>query len=64
MIDGTKEYTWLEVNDVQALLREVKQELETHKERLLVNNLGEAVSFRARMRLIIAMRLQVQHSSF
>jgi hypothetical protein len=64
MIDGTKEYTWLEVNDVQALLREVKQELEIHKERLLVNNLREAVSFRARMRLIIAMRLQVQHSSF
>jgi hypothetical protein len=64
MIDGTKEYTWLGVNDVQALLREVKQELETHKKMLLVNNLREAVSFSARMRLVLATRLQAQHSPF
>jgi hypothetical protein len=43
------EYTWLEVNNMQGLLREVKQGFETNKERLLINNLREAVSFRARM---------------
>jgi hypothetical protein len=52
------------VNDIQALLREVEQGFETNKERLLINNLREAVSFRARMRLVVATRLQVQHSSF
>jgi hypothetical protein len=39
----------LEVNNKQALLREVKQGFETNKERFLINNLIEAVSFRARM---------------
>jgi hypothetical protein len=58
------EYTWLEVNNMQALLRKVKQGFETNKERLLINNLREVVSFRARMRLVVAMRLQAQHLSF
>jgi hypothetical protein len=31
----TKGYTWLGVNDVQALLRKVKQRFETNKERLM-----------------------------
>jgi hypothetical protein len=34
---------------MQALLREVKQGFETNKEILLINNLREAVSFRARI---------------
>jgi hypothetical protein len=29
MIDGTKEYTWLGVNDTQAVLRKVKQGSQT-----------------------------------
>jgi hypothetical protein len=45
----TKEYTWLGVNDMQELLREVKQGFKTNKEGLLINNLREAVSFRAKM---------------
>jgi hypothetical protein len=64
MIDVTKEHTWARVNDMHALSREVKQGFETNKERLLINNVREAVSFRDRMRLIIAMRLQAQHSPF
>jgi hypothetical protein len=58
------EYTWLEVNNMQGLLREVKQGFETNKERLLINNLREAVSFRARIRLVVATRLQAQHLTF
>jgi hypothetical protein len=34
---------------MQALLREVKQEFETNEERLLINNVREAVTFKARM---------------
>jgi hypothetical protein len=49
---------------MQTLLREVKQGFETNEEWLLINNLREVVSFRARMRFIVAMRLQVLHSSF
>jgi hypothetical protein len=64
MICTTKEYTSVRVNNMQALSREVKEGFETNKERLLINNVREAVSFRARMRLVIAMRLQVQHSPF
>jgi hypothetical protein len=52
----TKEYTWSGVNNMQALLREVKQGLGTNKERLLNNNVREVVSVRARMRLVIATR--------
>jgi hypothetical protein len=40
------------------------QGLETNKEGLLINNLREAVSFRAKMRLVVAMRLQGQYPSF
>jgi hypothetical protein len=47
-----------------TLLRKVKQGLETNKEGLLINNLSEAVSFMAKMRLAVAMRLQVQQLSF
>jgi hypothetical protein len=49
MIGATKEHTWARVNDMQALSREVKQGFETNKERLLINNVRETVSFRARM---------------
>jgi hypothetical protein len=49
MIGATKEYTWVRVNDMQALSREVKQGFETNKERLLINNVREAVRFRTRM---------------
>jgi hypothetical protein len=58
MIGTTREYTWVRVNDMQALSREVKQGFETNKERLLINNVREEVSFRARMRLVISTRLQ------
>jgi hypothetical protein len=34
---------------MQTLLREVKQGFETNEEWLLINNLREVVSFRARM---------------
>jgi hypothetical protein len=47
-----------------ALLRKFQQGLETNKEGLLINNLREAVSFRAKMRLVVAMRLQAQHPPF
>jgi hypothetical protein len=49
MIGATKEYTWARVNDMHALSREVKQVFETNKEILLINNVRETVSFRARM---------------
>jgi hypothetical protein len=58
MIGATREYTWVRVNDMQALSREVKQGFETNKERLLINNVREEVSFRVRIRLVIATRLQ------
>jgi hypothetical protein len=45
----TKGYTWLGVNDMQALLRKIKQGFKTNEERLLIINLREAVSFRASM---------------
>jgi hypothetical protein len=41
-----------------------EQGVGTNKERLLMNNLREAVSFRSRMRLVVATRLQAQHSCF
>jgi hypothetical protein len=49
---------------MQALLRKVKQGFETNEESLPIINLREAVRFRAGMQLVVAMRLQVQHSSF
>jgi hypothetical protein len=52
------------VNDMQALLRNVKHGFKINKERLPIINLREAVSFKARMQLVVATRLQVQHSSF
>jgi hypothetical protein len=47
----------LGVNDIQALLRKVKQGFETNEKRLPIINLREAVSFRARMQLVVATRL-------
>jgi hypothetical protein len=44
---------------MQTLLRKVKQGFKTKEERLSITNLREAVSFRARMRLVVATRLQV-----
>jgi hypothetical protein len=49
---------------MQAPLEEVKQGLETNKERFLINNNREVVSFRPRMRLVVAMRIHVRYSSF
>jgi hypothetical protein len=49
---------------MQALLWKVKQGFETYEERLSMKNLTEVVSFRTRMRPVIAMRLHVQQSSF
>jgi hypothetical protein len=49
---------------MQALLRKVKQGFERNEESLPIINLREAVRFRAGMQLVVAMRLQVQHSSF
>jgi hypothetical protein len=49
---------------MRVILRKVKQGFETNKERLPIINLREVVSFRARVRLVITTRLQVQHSSF
>jgi hypothetical protein len=49
------------VNDMQA---RVKHRFKTNEERLPIINLREAVSFKDRMQLVVAMRLQVQHSSF
>jgi hypothetical protein len=49
---------------MQELLMKVKQGFKTNEERLPIINLREAVTFRARMRPVVATRLQVQHSSF
>jgi hypothetical protein len=49
---------------MQELHRKVKQGFETNEERLPTINLREAVSSIARMRLVVAARLEVQHSSF
>jgi hypothetical protein len=49
---------------MQALLRGIKQGFETNKEGLLINNLREIVSFRAKMQLVVSTRLQAQHSPF
>jgi hypothetical protein len=40
----TKEYTWLGVNDMQALLRKVKRESKTNKERHSIISLREVIS--------------------
>jgi hypothetical protein len=49
MIDATKEYTGLRVDDVQLLLRKVKRGFDTNKERLLTTSLKKVVSVRDRM---------------
>jgi hypothetical protein len=54
----------LRVDDVQLLLRKVKQGFDIDKERLLTTSLRKVVSVRDRMRLIIATRLQAKHFSF
>jgi hypothetical protein len=64
MIDATNEYTWARVNDMQALSRKDKQGFEINKEILLINNVRKAVSFRVSMRLVVATRLQAQHTYF
>jgi hypothetical protein len=45
----TKEYTWVGVNDMQLLLRKVKQGFNTNKENLLTTSLRKAVSVTDRM---------------
>jgi hypothetical protein len=47
-----KGYTWLGVNDMQVLLRNVKQGFKTNKKRLPIIGLREAVRFRARCELL------------
>jgi hypothetical protein len=48
----TKEYTWLEVNDMQALLREIEQGLETNKEGLLIKILEKQYALGLRSDLL------------
>jgi hypothetical protein len=48
----TKEYTWLEVNDMQALLREIEQGLETYKEGLLIKILEKQYALGLRCDLL------------
>jgi hypothetical protein len=48
----TKEYTWLEVNDMQALLREIEQGLETNKEGLLIKILEKQYALGLRCDLL------------
>jgi hypothetical protein len=47
-----------------TLLKKVKQGLKTNEERLMLIKVWRSDSLRARMRLVIAMRLQVQQPSF
>jgi hypothetical protein len=49
---------------MQALLREIKKGSKINKEGLLIHGLREAVSFRAKMPLVVATRLQAQHCPF
>jgi hypothetical protein len=46
------------------MLRKVKHGFETNKERLTLLKVWGSESLRARIWLVVAMRLQVQHSSF
>jgi hypothetical protein len=52
MIDETKEYTWLGVNEMQALLRKFKEGFDTNKERLSIISLSEVVSLGPRCDLL------------
>jgi hypothetical protein len=54
----------LGVDDVQALLKKVKQGVETNKEGLMFTKSARSSKLRVRMRLVVATKLQVQHSSF
>jgi hypothetical protein len=55
---------------MQVLFRKIKQGCETNKERILINDLREAVSFRDRMRLVVHMSntpsvpMNITHESF
>jgi hypothetical protein len=62
MLDANQGVYLVGVDDMQVLLRE--SGFEINKEGFLINNLREAVSFRARMRLVVATRLQAQQPSF
>jgi hypothetical protein len=64
MMDANQGVHLVGVNDMQALLRKIKQGFETNKEGLLINNLRKAVKFRAKMRLVVATRLKAQQPSF
>jgi hypothetical protein len=64
MIDVNQGYTQLGVNDVQALFRKVKQGCETNKEMLMFVKSKRSSRLRARIRLVVAIRLQAQHPSF
>jgi hypothetical protein len=63
MMDVNQWYTWLGVNDVQALFRKVKQEFETNKKMLMFIKSERSSGLRARIWLV-AIRLQTQHSFF
>jgi hypothetical protein len=64
MMDANQGVHLVGVNDMQALLRKIKQGFETNKEGLLINNLRKAVNFRAKMQLVVATRLKAQQPSF
>jgi hypothetical protein len=49
LLAGAREYTWLEVNDMQALHRKVKQGFETNKERLMFIKSERSNKLRARI---------------
>jgi hypothetical protein len=52
------------VGCMKALFRNVKQEFETNKERLMFNKSERSSKLRANMRLVVATRFQVQQPSF
>jgi hypothetical protein len=57
MIDMNQGYTWLGVNDVQALFRNFKQRFETNKEMLTFIKSERSSKLRASIRLVVATRL-------
>jgi hypothetical protein len=54
----------VESGQYASITYESQARILNNEERLRLINLREAISFRARMRLVVATRLQAQHSSF
>jgi hypothetical protein len=64
MIDVNQGVHMFGVNDVESLIRNVKQGFETNKERRTFTKSERSNKLRVRIRLVVAMRLQAQHTSF